>query len=111
MGLMNIRVFAGGSLANQQRHGREFVMFPGADLDSEEKRAAAIRRALGDAYGTPAQAALRFVLANTDFACHVVGIADLAQLDEALAAVRMGPLPPEALTRLEPVWASNFGLG
>ena len=109
MGMMNIRVFAGGSLASPQRHGREFVMFPGADLDSEEKRAAALRHALGDAYGTPAQAALRFVLANTDFACHVVGIADLAQLDEALAAVRMGPLPPEAFTKLEPVWASNFG--
>jgi L-galactose dehydrogenase/L-glyceraldehyde 3-phosphate reductase len=111
MGLMNIRVFAGGSLASPQRHGREFVMFPGADLDSEEKRAAAVRHALGHTYGTPAQAALRFALARTDFACHVAGIADLAQLDEALAAVRLGPLPPDALTKLEPVWASNFGMG
>ncbi len=111
MGLMNIRIFAGGSLASPQRHGREFVMFPGADLDSEERRAAAIRRGLGDAYGKPAQAALRFALANADFACHVVGIADLAQLDEALAAVRMGPLPPDAVAKLEPVWASNFRVG
>jgi L-glyceraldehyde 3-phosphate reductase len=111
MGLMNIRVFAGGSLASPQRHGREFVMFPGADLDSEAKRAAAIRRALGDAYGTPAQAALRFALTNTEFACHVIGIADLNQLDEALAAARMGPLPPDALAKLQPVWASNFGIG
>ena len=111
MGLMNIRVFAGGSLASPQRHGREFVMFHGADLDSEKKRADAIRRALGDAYGTPAQAALRFVLANTDFACSVMGIADLAQLDEALTAVRLGPLPPDTLTKLEPVWVSNFGMG
>ena len=111
MGMMNIRVFAGGSLASPQRHGREFVMFPGADLASEDKRADAIRRALGDAYGTPAQAALRFALANTDFACHVVGIADLAQLDAALAAVRMGPLPREALSKIEAVWASNYGMG
>jgi D-threo-aldose 1-dehydrogenase len=111
MGLMNIRVFAGGSLASPQRHGREFVMFPGADLDSEEKRAAAILRALGDAYGAPAQAALRFALANTDFACHVVGIADLAQLDQALAGARLGPLPPDALAKLEPVWARNFTMG
>jgi aryl-alcohol dehydrogenase-like predicted oxidoreductase len=108
---MNIRVFAGGSLASPQRHGREFVMFPGADLDAEEKRAAAIHCALGDAYGTPAQVALRFVLANMDFACRVVGIAHLAQLDEALAAVRLGPLPPAALAKLDPVWASNFGAG
>ena len=55
--------------------------------------------------------ALSFALANTDFACHVIGIADLAQLDEALAAVRMGPLPPDALDKLEPVWASNFRTG
>ncbi len=111
MGMLNIRVFAGGSLASPQRHGREFVMFPGADLVSEDKRADAIRRALGDAYGTPAQTALRFALANTDFACHVIGIADLAQLDEALAAVRMGPLPRAALAKLEAVWAGNFGMG
>jgi len=110
MGMMNIRVFAGGSLASPQRHGREFVMFPGADLESEDRRAAAIRRTLGNRYGTPAQTALRFVLANTDFACHVVGIADLAQLDEALSAARIGPLPGEALAALEPVWAGNFGM-
>jgi hypothetical protein len=24
--------------------------------------------------------------------------------------VRLGPLPPDALTKLEPVWASNFGM-
>jgi L-galactose dehydrogenase/L-glyceraldehyde 3-phosphate reductase len=111
MGMMNIRVFAGGSLASPQRHGREFVMFPGADLSSEDKRAAAVRAALEDRYGTPAQTALRFALANTDFACHVIGIADLGQLDEALAAVRMGPLPQRALAELEPVWRSNFGMG
>jgi hypothetical protein len=38
----------------------------------------------------------------------VIGIADLAQLDEALAAARRGPLPPEALAKLEAVWTSNF---
>jgi D-threo-aldose 1-dehydrogenase len=108
MGMMNIRVFAGGSLASSRRHGREFVMFPGADLESEDKRAAALRRVLGDGYGTPAQVALRFALAKTDFACHVIGIADLAQLDEALAAIRMGRLPREALANLESVWANNF---
>jgi hypothetical protein len=41
----------------------------------------------------------------------VIGIADLAQLDQALAAVRMGPLPHAALAKLEAVWPSNFGMG
>ena len=111
MGMMNIRVFAGGSLASSQRHGREFVMLPSADLVSEDTRAASVLAALGERYGTHAQSALRFVLANTGFACSVIGIADLAQLDQALAAVRMGPLPHAALAKLEPVWASNFGMG
>ncbi|HVG50220.1 MAG TPA: aldo/keto reductase [Xanthobacteraceae bacterium] len=110
MGMLNIRVFAGGPLASPQRHGREYIMLPGADLASEDRRAAAVRAALGTQYGTPAQTALRFVLANTDFSCHVVGIADMAQLDEALAAVLMGPLPKEAITKLEMLWASNFGI-
>ena len=110
MGMLNIRVFAGGTLASPKRHGREYIMLPRADLASEDKRAAAVRAALGDRYGTPAQTALRFALANKDFSCSVVGIADLAQLDEALAAVEMGPLPDEAISRLEPLWASNFGI-
>jgi L-galactose dehydrogenase/L-glyceraldehyde 3-phosphate reductase len=111
MGVLNIRVYAGGALASPQRHGREYVMIPGADLATEDKRAAAVFAELGTAYGTRAQTALRFALANTDFACHVIGIADLAQFDEALAAVAMGPLPKEACDRLDALRARNFGLG
>ena len=110
MGMLNIRVLAGGPLASSQRHGREYIMLPGADLASEDRRAAAVLAALGNQYGTPAQTALRFVLANTDFACHVVGIADMTQLDEALAAVEMGPLPKEGIAKLETLWANNFRL-
>lgn len=110
MGMMNIRVYAGGPLASARRHGREYIMIPGADLASEDRRAAAIWALLGDRYGTPAQAALRFALANANFACSVIGIADLAQLDEALAAAAMGPLPPEALAALDALRARNFGL-
>lgn len=87
---MNIRALAGG------------------DLDREQARAAAVWSVLGDEYGTPAQTALRFALGNPDFACVVVGIAELAHLDEALAAVAQGPLPAEALQRLDPLWARDF---
>jgi D-threo-aldose 1-dehydrogenase len=64
--------------------------------------------ALGTGYGTRAQAALRFVLANHDFACAVVGLAEPAHLEEALAAVQMGPLPQSALTALDRVYESEF---
>jgi len=106
--VMNIRALAGGSLASPVIHGREAVIAAGSDLDREAARAAAVRAALGDAWGTPAQTALRFVLANRDLACTVVGFAELAHIEEALAAYEAGPLPPTALARLEPLWARDF---
>lgn len=108
MGILNIRVWAGGPLATAKRPERLAVMTSGTDLDNEMRCAAAVRAALGDAYGTPAQAALRFVLGNRDLSSRVIGIAELLFLDEALAAVPMGPLPPEAIARLERLWASDF---
>ena len=108
MAVMNIRVLAGGTLASPQRHGREAVIAQGSDLDREERRAAAVWSALGDRYGTPAQTALRFVLANPDITCAVFGLAELSHLEEALAAVENGPLPKEALDLLQPIWDRDF---
>ena len=101
MGVLNIRVWAGGVLASPERPDRLFVMTTGTDLDNEMRCAAAVRTALGDDYGTPAQAALRFVLGNRDFATRVIGITEIAQLDEALEAVAQGPLPTAAISKLD----------
>jgi aryl-alcohol dehydrogenase-like predicted oxidoreductase len=83
-------------------------MTSGTDLDNEMRCAAAVRRALDARYGTPAQIALRFTLGNRDLATRVIGIAELSYLDEALAAVERGPLPPEAIARLDQLWATDF---
>ena len=77
MGVLNIRVWAGGTLASAKRPDRLFMMTTGTDLDNEMRCAAAVRKVLGDEYGTPAQAALRFVLGNRDLASRVIGIAEL----------------------------------
>ena len=108
MAMMNIRALAGGTLASPRRHGREAVIAQGSDLDREERRAVAVSSVLGDAYGTPAQTALRFALANPDITCAVFGLAELSHLDEALAAVEKGPLPREALDLLQPIWQRDF---
>jgi D-threo-aldose 1-dehydrogenase len=100
--MMNIRVFASGVLATDERHGREIA------LDIEARRAHAALAALGGAHGTRAQAALRFSLANPDLACIVIGLAAPSHLEEALAAEAMGPLSAEAIAALEPVYARNF---
>jgi aryl-alcohol dehydrogenase-like predicted oxidoreductase len=110
MGVLNIRTWAGGVLGSAARPARLFVMTANTDADNEVRCAAAVRAALGDAYGTPAQAALRFVLGEPGFATCVIGISTIEQLDAALAALAQGPLPAAAMSKLETLWSSGFGL-
>ncbi len=111
MGVLNIRPLAGGLLGSSERPEHLFVMTADTDLDNEMRCAAAVRAALGDAYGTPAQAALRFVLSNRDLAARVIGITSIDQLHEALEAVALGPLPSAAISKLDVLWANEFLTG
>lgn len=108
MGVMAIRVLAAGVLATDVRHGREGAMFAGSEIAQEEARARAVRRTLGDAYGTGGQSGIRFALAHPDISCAVVGLAELAHLEEALEGQKLGPLPLEALGRLGQLWAGDY---
>lgn len=107
MGVMGIRIFAAGHLATRERHGRELPITANADNAAEEARAQAVFSVIGDRYGTSAQAALRFGLACPLLSTIVVGIGEHWHLDQAVGAVRMGPLPQEALRQLEKVRAEN----
>ena len=108
MGILNIRVWAGGPLAGPNRPEQLAVFASGTDVDNEMRCAKMIGTVLGNGYGTPAQTALRFVLGSRDVTTRVIGIGELAQLEEALEAVEKGPLPSQAITRLEGLWATNF---
>ena len=110
MGTLNIRVFAGGPLARTARPERLTVLTSGTDVDNEMRCANAVRTALGDGYGGPAQMALRFALGNHDFSSRIIGIGDVRDIDEAVAAVEAGPLPSEAVDKLEQLWATDFTL-
>jgi D-threo-aldose 1-dehydrogenase len=79
-----------------------------AAIPTEEMRARAVWRLLDERYGTRAQTAIRFALANPRIDCVVVGLAELSHLDEALAAAEMGPLPDEALAELREVYEQGF---
>jgi aryl-alcohol dehydrogenase-like predicted oxidoreductase len=111
MGLLAIRILASGVLATDLRHGRESVVTEASDLPTEERRAAAVFASLGADHGTRAQTAIRFVLANPDLSGAIVGLAELAHLEEALGAAEAGPLPQEALDKLDAVYESGFGEG
>jgi D-threo-aldose 1-dehydrogenase len=107
MGMLNIRVLAGGVLASGEAPDRLFVMTSDTDLGNELRCGAAVRRALSG-HDTPAEAALRFVLGNRDFASRVIGISTIAQLGTAIAALERGPLPPVTTAKLEALWANGF---
>jgi len=107
MGVMGIRIFAGGHLASGERHGRELAITANAENAAEEARATAVWDALGSEYGTRAQTALRFGLACPLLSTIVVGIGETWHLDEALAAAEMGPLPEAAMGALQPLWRSH----
>lgn len=105
---MAIRILAAGVLATDVRHGREIPVSAESDVAKEERRARAVFAELGDAYGTRAQTAVRFALANPDISCAIIGLATLEHLDEALDGVAMGALPENALGELARIYESGF---
>lgn len=107
MGVLNIRVLAGGVLASPDPPDRLFVMTSDTDLANELRCAAAVRRALPEDE-KPAEGALRFVLGNRDFASRVIGISTIAQLDAAINALERGPLPAGIMAKLEVLWSNGF---
>jgi len=107
MGVMGIRIFAAGHLASTERHGREVAITANAHNAAEEARAKAALDVLGSQHGTPAQAALRFGLGCGLLSTIEVGIGETWHLDQALAAVEMGPLPQAVLDALEALRATH----
>ncbi|MGI9494058.1 MAG: aldo/keto reductase [Geminicoccaceae bacterium] len=107
--VMNIRVLASGVLATDKRHGREIQIIPDADIGLEADRAEAVFQQLGSRFGTNAQTAIRFSLANPDLSCIVVGMAELDHLEQAIAAADMGPMPKAGIGDLATLYDANFG--
>lgn len=107
MGVMGIRVFAGGHLASAERHGREVAITANAENAAEEARAKAALAVLGSQHGSGAQAALRFGLACPLLSTIVVGIGETWHLEEALKAAEMGSLPQSAIQALEDLRRSH----
>jgi len=107
MGVMGIRIFAAGHLATTERHGREVAITANAENAAEEARARAALALIGGQHGTPAQAALRFGLGCPLLSTIEVGIGETWHLDDALAAVEMGPLPASLLEALEKLRATD----
>jgi len=104
---MNIRVLSAGVIASDARKGRERPLTPGDTVETETAKTQAMFAALSDRFGTRAQTAIRFALAEPRLSCIVVGLAELAHLREALAAAAMGPLDAAALSAIEAAYQTG----
>lgn len=109
VGVLNIRVLAAGVIAGDQRTGREVSLSPGSDAESDARRAAQARAAVGQGHGTMAQAAVRYALSNPHVSGVLVGFSTLWHIDEALGAIEMGPLGAGVLLRLGRLHDTDFG--
>jgi aryl-alcohol dehydrogenase-like predicted oxidoreductase len=106
VGVIAIRVLAGGALSGTDaRH--PVASPPPAPIGSARDYATDLARAqrllplVAEGYaGTLAEAAIRFVIAHQAVGTVLVGMANIAEFEAALAAALKGPLPPEALRRV-----------
>jgi L-glyceraldehyde 3-phosphate reductase len=109
MGIIAIRVLVGGIIAADMREKRVSMMTKESDKETEIAKGTAILEALGHDLGTGAQLGLRFALTLPDISIALVGIGEPGHVDAALDAAAMGPLPKDALDKLEALYATDFG--
>ena len=92
MGVLAIRVFAGGALLGNppSPHTFKTPFFPLALYQRDHARAEQLRRILGENV-SPAGPAIQFVLAHPFVHSALIGFGDVSEIDEALQALDEGP--------------------
>lgn len=103
--IMNIRVFSAGVIATDERSGKERPLTPGDTVESETAKTTRVFSVLGEDYGSRAQTAIRFALAQQKTSTIIVGLASIDHLKEALDAINSGPLPADAIEKLHSVYS------
>lgn len=115
MGVIGIRVMAGGALSGTlERHPiADQSVSPiatGKDYASDVQMARRFEFLVRDGYVSELpEAALRFAISNQNISTALVGFSSIEQLEKAASYVEKGPLPAEALKKLEDVWEGMGG--
>jgi aryl-alcohol dehydrogenase-like predicted oxidoreductase len=101
MGVLAIRVFAGGALVGRppSPHTLKTPFFPLALFERDRRRAEQLQQRLGSARRL-AQEAVRFVLAHPHVTTALIGFGDVREIDEAAAALELDTPPPDWDDRL-----------
>jgi len=107
IGVIAIRVLAGGALSGTtDRHPLAMrgvtPLATGRDYAADAARASQFDFLVADGTaGSLAEAAVRFAISKPEISASLVGTSSLEQLEQAVGAARRGPLPPEALERVD----------
>lgn len=101
MGIIAIRVLAGGALAGlpPSAHTLKTRFFPLAIYERDAQRAKALSERLPPGTGLK-EAAVRFALSHPAVSTALIGFSNAEQIDEAIRFASRGPLPGDLLERL-----------
>ena len=108
MGVLAIRILDGGIIATDRRPKPVSMMVRQTSEAMEADRSAKALAAFGEGLGSRAQIGVRFALACQDVSVALVGIGDPEHVDSATSAAAMGPLPVDAMARIEQLYESDF---
>jgi aryl-alcohol dehydrogenase-like predicted oxidoreductase len=112
MGVIAIRVLAAGALSGtslRHRNAAQSVdpIATSATFDEDVARAHEFRFLVQEAIvESTVEAAIRFAVGTPGISTALVGISNMEQLEQAVAAAERGPLPAGALERLHQLWAA-----
>ena len=111
MGVLAIRVLAAGALADEPpaapRGG--VALSPGSEFMHDVERAFALGPLARELETTVSRLALRFALHDERVTATLVGVSDVAQVEEALEAFGEGSLPEDFFPQWRALLESDFG--
>lgn len=101
VGVLAIRVYAGGALAGQppSAHTLTTKFFPLDLYKRDQCRAAGVAPSLPPGMSLP-EVALRFAIAHPGVASALIGLGSVEQVEQAVAYAERGPLPAELIESL-----------
>lgn len=107
MGVVTYGTLAAGSLSGRAT-GRVTPSRSGDTWTDNLKRAEALDFLAEDYVDSLAEAALRFTLTKPEVTCALMGFSKQAYLRQAVDWTRKGPLPEEAIERIEALYPTDF---